>query len=116
VEVTTLFRPTGENELVLISESGWHGFPPRLPDQPIFYPVLNEEYATQIARGWNTRDGGIGYVLRFQLESEYLKQFPVQIAGARIHQEYWIPAEELEEFNRHIVGLIQIVSEFSSPG
>lgn len=78
--------------------------------------MLNEDYATQIARDWNTRDGGTGYVLRFQLDSDYLKQFPVQIAGARIHQEYWIPAEELEEFNRHIVGLIEIVSEFSSPG
>jgi len=114
--VCTLFRPTGEKELALIRGSGWRAFPPRLPEQPIFYPVLNEDYATQIARDWNTRDGGTGYVLRFQLDSDYLKQFPVQIAGARIHQEYWIPAEELEEFNRHIVGLIEIVSEFSSPG
>src|ERR1700677_539089 len=112
----TLYRPTGEIELRLIAESGYRAFPPRLPEQPIFYPVLNEEYATQIARGWNTRDGGTGYVLRFQVESEYLTRFPVQIAGARIHQEYWIPAEELEEFNRHIVGLIEIVSEFSSSG
>jgi hypothetical protein len=110
--VTTLYRPTGEKELALIRERGWCAFPPRLPEQPIFYPVLNEEYATQIARGWNTRDGGTGYVLRFQVDSEYLVQFPVQTAGARIHQEYWIPAEELEEFNRHIVGPIEIVSEF----
>jgi hypothetical protein len=114
--VCTLFRPTGEKELALIRGSGWRAFPLRLPEQPIFYPVLNEDYATQIARDWNTRDGGTGYVLRFQLDSDYLKQFPVQIAGARIHQEYWILAEELEEFNRHIVGLIEIVSEFSSPG
>jgi hypothetical protein len=116
MEATTLFRPTGEKELALIRESGWRAFPPRLPEQPIFYPVLNEEYATQIARGWNTRDGGTGYVLRFQVETEYLAQFPVQIAGARIHEEYWIPAGELQEFNRHIVGLIEMVSEFLSPG
>jgi len=109
---TTLYRPTGEKELALIRSSGWHAFPPRLPEQPIFYPVLNEDYATQIARDWNTRDGGIGYVLRFEVETEYLAQFPVQIAGARVHREYWIPAEELEEFNRHIVGLIEVVSEF----
>jgi len=83
-----------------------------LPEQPIFYPVLNEDYATQIARDWNTRDGGTGYVLRFQVESDYLEKFPVQTAGARIHQEYWIPADELEEFNRHIVGRIEIVGEF----
>lgn len=110
--VTALYRPTGERELALIRESGWCAFPPRLPEQPIFYPVLNEEYATQIARGWNTRDGGTGYVLRFQVDTEYLAQFPVQTAGARIHQEYWIPAEDLEEFNRHIVGPIEVVSEF----
>ena len=109
---TTLYRPTGDKELELIRSSGWRAFPPRLPEQPIFYPVLNEQYATQIARGWNTRDGGTGYVLRFQVQSEYLQQFPVQTAGARVHREYWIPAEELEEFNRHIVGLIEVVSEF----
>jgi Asp-tRNA(Asn)/Glu-tRNA(Gln) amidotransferase B subunit len=110
--VTALYRPVGERELELIRESGWRPFPPRLPEQPIFYPVLNEEYDTQFARDWNTRDGGIGYVLRFDLETNYLARFPVQTAGARIHQEYWIPAEELVEFNRHIVGLIEIVSEF----
>jgi len=111
--LTTLYRPTGEKELALIRASGWGEFPPRLPEQPIFYPVLNEEYATQIARDWNTRDGGTGYVLRFQVESEYLARFPVQTAGARVHREYWIPAEELGEFNRHVVGLIEIVSEFT---
>ena len=112
MDQTTLYRPVGEGELALIRESGWRAFPPRLPEQPIFYPVLNEEYATQIARNWDTRDGGMGYVLRFQVDFEYLKQFPIQTAGSRIHPEYWIPAEELDEFNRHIVGLIEVVSEF----
>jgi hypothetical protein len=112
VETSTLFRPVGDAELVLIRASGWRDFPPRLPEQPIFYPVLNEEYATQIARDWNARDGGMGYVLSFTVETEYLKQFPIQTAGSRIHQEYWIPAERLAEFNRHIVGLIEIVSSF----
>ena len=96
----------------MIRASGWREFPPRLPEQPIFYPVLNEEYATQIARDWNTRDGGCGYVLRFQVESGYLDRFQVQQAGARTHREYWIPAEELEEFNRRIVGPIELIAEF----
>ena len=112
VETTTLYRPIGEKEFELIRESGWRAFPPRLPEQPIFYPVLEESYAIQIARDWNTRDGGIGYVVRFAVESEYLARFPVQIAGARVHREYWIPAEELEEFNRHIVGAIEVIHEF----
>jgi hypothetical protein len=111
-ETTALFRPTGEKELALIRASGWREFPRRLPSQPIFYPVLNEGYAIQIARDWNTRDGGTGYVLRFEVEVEYLKKFPIQMAGSRAHQEYWILAEQLEEFNRHIVGLIEVIGEF----
>jgi hypothetical protein len=99
----------------LVRASGWRAFPPRLPEQPIFYPVLNEEYATQIARDWNTRDGGTGYVLRFDVEAEYLQRILIRTAGSRIHQEYWIVADQLDEFNRHIVGLIQVIREFRSP-
>jgi len=112
MSTVTLYRPTGCKELALIRDSGWRLFPPRLPEQPIFYPVLEEEYAIQIARDWNTRNGGTGYVLRFQVQEEYLAQFPVQTAGSRIHREYWIPAEELGDFNRHIVGEIEIIGEF----
>jgi len=111
---STLYRPTGEKELELIRAAGWRAFPPRLPEQPIFYPVLEESYAIQIARDWNTRDGGTGYVLRFGIETDYLSKYPVQIAGSREHREYWIPAEELDEFNRHIVGQIEILSSFHS--
>jgi len=115
VENRTLYRPVGEVELELIRASGWREFPPRLPEQPIFYPVLNEEYAIQIAHGWNTRDGGTGFVLRFEVETEYLKQFPIQTAGSSIHHEYWIPADQLDEFNQHIVGLIEVIGEFRAP-
>src|SRR5215510_6595314 len=61
--MTTLFRPVGLNELSLIWDSGMREFPPRLPHQPIFYPVANRDYATQIARDWNTKDSSFaGYV------------------------------------------------------
>lgn len=112
-----LFRPVGLNELNLIRESGYTEFPPRLPEQPIFYPVLNEEYATQIARDWNTRhsEHGRGFVTRFRVRADYLRRHEVQIVGGSVHQEYWIPAEELTEFNRNIVGLIEVVAEFSAP-
>jgi hypothetical protein len=53
VATVTLWRPTGPEELALVEASGWRVWPPRLPDQPIFYPVLNQEYATMIARDWN---------------------------------------------------------------
>ena len=49
-ETTILYRPVSHKELTLIRESGNTAFPPRLLGQPIFYPVLNEAYASQIAR------------------------------------------------------------------
>src|ERR1700742_4017184 len=115
-ETVTLYRPVGSKELELIWASGNKAFPPRLPEQPIFYPVLNEEYATQIARDWNTKDersGFAGYVLEFDVEAEYLKRYNVQKAGGAQHLEYWIPAEELTEFNRHICGKIRMLSKFT---
>ena len=115
MDTVTLYRPTGEKEWELIRDSGWRAFPPRLPDQPIFYRVLNEEYARQIARDWNTKDGGKGHVLRFAVDAEYLARYDVQTVGSRIHQEYWIPAEELDEFNRHLIGQIEQVAEFPPP-
>ena len=84
--VVTLFRPTGEQELALIRDGGWKAFPPHLPDQPFFYQVLNEVYATQIARNWNTKDGGTGYVLRFQVDVDFLERYVVQTVGSSIHQ------------------------------
>lgn len=108
----TLYRPVGEAELGLIRESGWRQFPPRLPEQPIFYPVLDEEYATQIARDWNTRDGGSGYVLRFVIDGDYLSAYQVQTVGSRAHREYWIPAEELAHFNKHIISPIELIATF----
>lgn len=107
-----LFRPVGPKELSLVRESGWRAFPPRLPEQPIFYPVMNEEYATQIARDWNVKASGSGYVTKFSVDAGYLARFQVQQVGALIHQELWVPAEELEEFNHHIIGEIEVIAEF----
>jgi len=114
METTILYRPVGAKELQLIRESGNRAFPPRLPEQPIFYPVLNEEYATQIARDWNAKgnEDKIGYVTRFHVQTEYLKKYEVQVVGGREHEEYWIPAEGLDEFNRHIVGRIEVIAEY----
>jgi hypothetical protein len=112
MNIVTLYRPVGPNELELIKESGWKKFPPRLEWQPIFYPVMNEEYAIQIARDWNVDASGSGHVTRFDIDADYLKKFKIQNVGGSIHEELWIPAEELEEFNIHIVGLIEITNQF----
>jgi len=112
VKTTTLYRPVGPKELALIAASGFREFPPRLPQQPIFYPVLNEEYARQIARDWNVKDSGAGFVTRFAVETGFLAKYPEQKVGGAIHKELWIPAEDLAEMNRNIVGLIEIIAEY----
>jgi len=112
METTTLFRPVGPKELSLIEQSDMKRFPPRLAQQPIFYPVTNEEYAIQIARDWNVGASGSGYVTKFDVRSEYLKKFEIQNVGGQIHNELWVPAEELEEFNNNIVGKIEITQSF----
>lgn len=110
--VVTLWRPTGPEELALVEASGWRRWPTRLPDQPIFYPVLNEDYATRIARDWNVKASGIGHVTRFDVRREFLDEFEVQQVGGRTILEYWIPAERLEELNDNIVGTIEVVHTF----
>ena len=105
-----LYRPVGLHELRLIYESGLMAFPPRLPEQPIFYPVLNLEYARQIAFDWNTKSEPFaGYVTEFEIDDEYVNQFKRQIVGGRQHEELWIPAEKRDEFNQHIIGKIKVV-------
>ena len=114
-ELATLYRPVGSKELELIKQSGFGAFPPRLPEQPIFYPVTNEEYACQIARDWNTKfnDDKVGYVTRFSLPKSYLDQFERKVVGGGIHEEHWVLAEQLEEFNSMIVGKIEVIRKFT---
>src|SRR3569833_3874115 len=108
----TLWRPVGPQELELIRQSGMRTFPPRLPDQPIFYPVLTEDYAVKIARDWNVPTSGAGYVPRFAVRTAFLDRYQVQEAGGAAHLEYWIPAEALPDFNAAIVGPIEVIAEF----
>lgn len=110
-----LFRPVGLKELELIIQLNFQAFPPRLEIQPIFYPVLNFEYAAQIAREWNTKDsvsGFAGFVTEFEVEQKYISKFEVRTVGSKLHQELWIPAEELTEFNSHIIGQIKVIASF----
>lgn len=111
---TILFRPVGAAEMRLIEASGFRAFPPRLPEQPIFYPVCNEAYAVEIAERWNTRFDGGGFVTRFAVRSDHIAKYERHIVGARHHEEYWIPAEELDAFNAAIVGPIVVVRAFAA--
>ena len=114
-ETLVLYRPVGPRELARIRELEWRAFPPRLHYQPIFYPVLNEEYARKIARDWNAtqeRTGYRGFVVRFRVRKAFAERYPVQVVGARWHQELWVPADELDEFNESIVGEIELLATY----
>jgi len=109
-----LYRPVGLAELALIFDAEMHAFPPRLPEQPIFYPVLNQQYAAQIARDWNATSAPefAGYVTEFEIAAEYARKFPTKTVGASVHEELWVPAEELPRFNSQIVGRILVNAAF----
>jgi hypothetical protein len=111
-ETVTLWRPTGPKELALVRRAGFRAWPPRLPDQPKFYPVLNEDYATRIARDWNVSNSGEGYVLRFEVAKAFMDRYEVHQVGGRTILEYWIPAQDLDELNANILGEIEVVAEY----
>ncbi|QKC83700.1 ADP-ribosylation/crystallin J1 [Mesorhizobium sp. NZP2077] len=108
----TLWRPVGPQELKLIEASDMRTFPPRLPEQPIFYPVVSEAYAVQIACDWNVPASGAGFVTRFAVPKSFLDRYRVEHAGSKAHLEYWIPAEDLDDFNKAIVGKIEVTATF----
>ncbi|MFO1451373.1 MAG: hypothetical protein U1F61_24650 [Opitutaceae bacterium] len=116
MQTVTLYRPVGPKELALIEASGWRSFPGRLPEQPIFYPVTNEEYAIQIARDWNVKADGSGFVTRFEVVASFASRFPKKIVGSKLHEELWVPAEELSEFNSNIIGPIHVIHSFGKTG
>ena len=110
-----LYRPVGPKELALIEKSRFRAFPPRLPQQPIFYPVLNFAYAEEIARDWNSTKADTGYrgfVTAFHVDDAYVARFERQIVGGAQHEELWVPAEDLEEFNSQIIGQIEVVARY----
>tara|TARA_B100001989_G_scaffold213643_1_gene163667 strand:- start:171 stop:530 length:360 start_codon:yes stop_codon:yes gene_type:complete len=109
----TLYRPTGPNELELVKGSGFTKWPPRLPEQPIFYPVTNERYAREIATKWNIKASKIGYVTKFEVQKSFMDRYDIHTVGASYHTEWWIPAEELEELNANIVGKIEVIGTYT---
>ena len=74
--------------------------------------MLNEDYATRIARDWNVKASGVGFVTRFHVRKSFLDRYAIQQVGGQTILEYWIPAEDLEELNDNIVGTIEEVAKF----
>lgn len=113
IETVTMYRPTGKRELQLVIDSGYKKWPPRLPEQPIFYPVTNEQYAIEV-NNWNVKMDGLGYVTKFNVNKSFAEKYAIETVGANHHTEWWIPAKDLEELNENIVGLIEVIGEFTS--
>ena len=111
-ETVVMFRPAGPGEIELVAASGYKRWPPRLPEQPIFYPVTNEDYAREITMKWNVKEGHAGYVMRFHVRKSFIDRYEIHKVGGAIHTEWWIPAKDLEELNDNIIGLIEIVGEY----
>jgi hypothetical protein len=110
--ITTLYRPTGPEELALLAATGYRRWPPRLVGQPIFYPVTNERYAREIAERWNVADSTVGFVTRFAVLSDVMARYAVPTVGSSHHTEWWVPAADLERLNDHIVGVIEVIGEY----
>lgn len=111
-QTITLYRPTGPKELELVAANGYKKWPPRLPGQPIFYPVTNEAYAREIAVNWNIPESGVGFVTRFEVRKSFMDKYQTHQVGGADHTEWWIPAEDLDELNENIVGLIEVIGEY----
>jgi len=111
-DTVEMFRPVGEAELELVKESEYLRWPPRLPEQPIFYPVTNAKYAAEIAERWNGRDGQKGFVTRFRVRKQFADSYEVHQVGAAHHTEWWIPAEDLDDLNANIIGGIEVTQSF----
>jgi hypothetical protein len=114
-----LYRPVGLKELELIASTGYREYPPRFSWQPIFYPVVTREYAMAIVTQWNSKEadaGFCGFVTEFDIEDDYVTRYPIQqLGGGPIYRELWVPAEDLAEFNRHIIGPIRVVESIYGP-
>lgn len=108
----TLWRPVGPEELALIEALEWRAFPPRLIDQPYFYPVHAKAYACEIAREWNAKDGNQGFVVEFEVDTAHAERYGTRRVGGAAREEFWVPAEELPAFNAAIVGKIRVVETF----
>ncbi|OLD20926.1 MAG: hypothetical protein AUI91_05700 [Acidobacteria bacterium 13_1_40CM_3_56_11] len=111
-----LWRPVGFHEMAKVFEAGMKGFPPRLPEQSIFYPVLVQEYADQTAATWNTKEEPfVGYVIEMEILDEYGARFTPQTVGSAIHRELWVPSEELAEFNNQLTKPVSVRRAYFGP-
>ena len=115
---TSLYRPVGLFELQKLVRAELRAWPARLPQQPIFYPVLNRAYAAQIARDWNLDDpesGFSGFVTCFRVPRAQIAGYKTRTVGGKGHKELWVPSEDLAELNAAMLGPIEVLEGWSGP-
>lgn len=110
--LTTLWRPVGGYELALVVASAFARYPPRLPEQPIFYPVCTRQYAEDIAYQWNLGDTSSafsGFITEFRVPTSVADRYPRKVVGGREHEELWVPADEQDAFCDAFEGSITVI-------
>ena len=109
-----LYRPLNAEEYRAVEARCFRGFPPRAEDQPLFTALLSEEGASQIARHMRIakESENVVYVVSFLVEDAYIRQFPVQHMEERDRRALWLPAEEVDILNQHLIGNIRVVAAY----
>lgn len=110
----TLYKPVSQKELDLIKKSGWQAFPSEITEQPFFYPLMKEAYSAQILKECSAPAYSVAYIMRFEIDVDFVSRYRIRNIGPNRHQELWVPTKELAEFNRHIVGPIEVVGTITS--
>ena len=109
-----LYRPLNADEFHEVEARSFRGFPPRPAEQPLFTALLSEEGASQIARHMRIAKAcdNIVYVVKFLVEDAYIRQFPVQHVQERNRRALWIPADEIDILNQHLIGDIRVLASY----
>ena len=109
-----LYRPLNAEEYHEVEALQFQGFPPRTEEQPLFTALLSEEGASQIARHMRIakQKENIVYVVSFLVDDAYIRQFPVQHSDERNRRALWIPADEMEILNQHLIGSIRVLASY----
>ncbi len=114
-ETVTLYKALSPVQLARVIDAGWRAFPAAEPGQRVFAPKLHRDYAEMLARQLEALQHNAGYVVRFHLARDFLRDYPVETIGYCEQEEYRIPVSRLMCLNRAIVGRIELLSGFTAP-
>lgn len=109
-----LYRPLCADEYHEIEALKFQGFPPRSGEQPLFTALLSQEGASQIAKHMKVakQTEPTVYVVSFLVDDAYIRQFPVQHTEDRNRRALWIPADEMDILNQHLIGGIRVLASY----